>query len=1335
MYLCAIRLRILPNVSSTPKRPIVLYTRIRSFFFHTNRYILYGLMLMLVWPGSVLAQLSNGGSPKGWQQGNWKSIPTVSPDAALLGMELLHLQQVPPTDETTGRPFQFGIPLEVSYSPQNSGVWQTLPDGGRIWRLAIRSPGAYSINLVFEQYRLLPGAELFLYDREGKMLLGAYTSLNNQEDYKLGVQPIKGDEVIVEYYEPAALKNTGVLEIGQVVHAYRNIFDEAYGFGDAVACHVNVNCPEGATWQTHKRSVVLILAGGSLCSGAFVNNTAEDGRPYLLTADHCFSESVSTWVYVFNYESPDCSIQEGLTHQTMSGAVVRARNSASDFMLLELNQKPPTEYQVYYAGWSRTTEAPASVVGIHHPAGDTKKISTRSTAPATGEWPGTGLLNHWEVAGWASGTTEGGSSGAPLFDSDGRIIGQLHGGSSASCPGSNKVSLYGKLDYSWQTGTAVSQRLKEWLDPLGTNPVLLDGAESTVLNRYCASEASGISGGQIAEVTLGSLVQESAVGCRSYTDYTAVPVQVRAGSEVALEVKLGSCSAPGSYRIKVFADWNSDKDFDEPDETILLSPVQSVGESYVATIQIPASVRAGSNVRLRIVCRDAATSPNEIEACGTYANGETEDYTLEVLDAPVFLLPVSGQTNITTCHGVLYDDGGAEAHYSSQSDGVVVIYPSEAGSLVGVSFTSFLLEECCDVVRVYNGAGISAPLIGAYSANPGTLYATNPAGILTIQLESDFEGAFPGFQANITCAVQAPLPDLMISRAEALYTDVSPASKVPVEVSLYNRGGVAVRATSLVAYLSEDLMVDPPDVYLGAFPIPILPDRHFYTTVLEVPISWFIPIGSCYILLQADGLHQAVESDETNNIEAVVLQIVPPQIDFVVSEAEVTPVAMTAGSVIEISAQLTNAGTASTRGSTLGVYLSSDQLWDAADSALGEIVQPGGILPGGFAEMQASLKMPTGILPGTYYLLVVADPYEQEGETNETNNIAILPITVLGGIVMLHEGHQNYSVCAATVYDNGGTGDYYDKSNSTLTLYPDIAGHYVKLDFLSFALEADADFLYVYNGTSISAPLIGRYSGSSIPGPIYAYNPQGALTLRFYSDVLITGAGFEVAVSCTSIPPLPDLSIDPLAEQLTALSAGESLLAETTVRNLGLTTADVSYTGYFLSEDTLWDTADELLGQSYTMALIPGEAYTNSAYLTIPATTPGGTYYILSVADYQEEIEESDEQNNVVHQKIELTGLATSIQAGFEMGSEIFVSATPNPATDLLQLTLQKRMPVAVANMVVTNVLGVICYEQAVIFEKSGSYRLDISQWPSGVYTATFRIGEKSTTQKIVVVK
>ncbi len=422
------------------------------------------------------AQVTQGGEPRSFK----KIIPVVNVPTQTLGaVDVEKLLEEDAQRRELGKEFdrRFGYSFDVNFNPSNSGVWINLPNGDRVWQLTILSPGALSINLTFSKYNLPEGADLFIVGQYNK--IGALTRMNNQSDEKLGTGLIRGDQVSLEYYEPAAVRGLGKLEVGKATHGYKDPFS-VLNWGDADVCEMNVNCPQGAPWKNEKRSAVRIIDGGDLCSGAMINNVLQDGKPYMLTANHCFNSSSSTWVYSFNWESPTCvtpsvAIPE---NQTLTGGTLRARNAASDFCLMELSAKPPAAFNIFYSGWSALNIPSQSTTIIHHPSGDIKKI-TFDTDPASHSGYGLNAPNdssHWKTSNYEfATTTEGGSSGSPMYDQNHRIVGQLHGGP-ASCTNIS-ADFYGKVSLSWNGGGTAATRLKDWLDPLNTGVLAQDGLD------------------------------------------------------------------------------------------------------------------------------------------------------------------------------------------------------------------------------------------------------------------------------------------------------------------------------------------------------------------------------------------------------------------------------------------------------------------------------------------------------------------------------------------------------------------------------------------------------------------------------------------------------------------------------------------------------------------------------------------------------------------------------------------------------------------------------------------------------------------------------------------
>lgn len=441
----------------------------------------------------VMAQTANLGGPKTWQD------KLAQPKNGIVTLPEIDIATLKAQDEINNAgkaaPWRFGYEHQVNDDFRQTGQWIETEEG-RVWRITYAAPDAITMNVFFNEFRLAEGAAVHVYATDGSTFDGAYTASNNQPDLLLSTIPIRATAITVEYFEPAGLVESSDLVIGHVVQGYRDIsgyveavMDQSKGLNDAGACNYDTKCadlpgnPFGlpGEWDGPIRSVALMLSNGSaICSAALVNNTANDGTPYVLSANHCGTSGGGGKAFLFGWESPtavcatNANSSNGPTTNQINGATLRANRSGSDFALWEMSSTPPLSYNVYYAGWDRSGNTPTQATGIHHPSGDVKKICRESDSPYMSS---TGGAQVWWVDDWEYGVTEPGSSGSPLFDQNKRIIGQLYGGW-AACSGTNnngQYDYYGRFNVSWNTGSSASSRLKDWLDPLGTNPAFIDG--------------------------------------------------------------------------------------------------------------------------------------------------------------------------------------------------------------------------------------------------------------------------------------------------------------------------------------------------------------------------------------------------------------------------------------------------------------------------------------------------------------------------------------------------------------------------------------------------------------------------------------------------------------------------------------------------------------------------------------------------------------------------------------------------------------------------------------------------------------------------------------------
>ncbi|RPD84359.1 pre-peptidase C-terminal domain-containing protein [Luteimonas sp. 100069] len=397
------------------------------------------------------------------------------------------------------RPIRFATPHAVDLTPNNAGDWDEIAGGNLVWRLRVESKDALSLNFGFSEFHLPEGARLLVYpeglDRNANPeAIHTFTAADNRPSGSLWTPIVPGDNALIEVVVPKSQASALKLRLTSVNHDY-------VGFGRLAregalaqtkgvsgSCNVDVVCPDGDEFRDEIPSVGAYSRFGTFyCSGSLVNNTAGDQKMYFLTANHCgmgTADAAASIVVYWNYQNTTCRTPgsaesgangDGSLAQNQTGAVVRATYAASDFTLLELDDAADPAFNLSWSGWDRRDLAPAGATGIHHPRVAEKRI-THSDNPlrVEGYLGGSGTTHLW-VQWNQRGTTEGGSSGSPIYSPEGRVIGQLHGGyASCSTTGDDHVDWYGRLFTSWSGGGTAATRLSDWLDAAGTGAEFID---------------------------------------------------------------------------------------------------------------------------------------------------------------------------------------------------------------------------------------------------------------------------------------------------------------------------------------------------------------------------------------------------------------------------------------------------------------------------------------------------------------------------------------------------------------------------------------------------------------------------------------------------------------------------------------------------------------------------------------------------------------------------------------------------------------------------------------------------------------------------------------------
>lgn len=482
----------------------------------------------------ALAQQSFGGTPltlSGNGQLRGLSDSDITEGSIYVPLDFNVDDAMAMSDWTTarlGQPLRIGNVINLKAPAnfaQQASLVATLGDT-EVYRMVLTTDDEpHGAILYYNDFFIPEGGKLYIYNQDADQILGAYTHETHPRHGSFATEPIAASTIIMEYEAPKGTPLPSV-EVEALGYLFQGVPMAATGkdeteidikldFSDPYpsrACQVNVNCPDGADWQDEKAGIVSLMQriydGNSTtrtlinaCSGTVMNNTQGDFKPYILSAAHCAGEPkgatktegawkgefkihqsiMNQWIFGFHYERPRCSNGNTATYNTRTqvGATCRVYTPIyghSDGMLLELLQEIPEDYRVYYNGFDATPNLPTKGVGMHHPAGDSKKISTYDGGVGYYTWvakDSQGGTNDHFILKFATGATEGGSSGSSLFNENKLVVGALTGGETVACSGRN---MYGRMSAHWDKykDKGDMYNMAKYLDPKngGTTKVL-----------------------------------------------------------------------------------------------------------------------------------------------------------------------------------------------------------------------------------------------------------------------------------------------------------------------------------------------------------------------------------------------------------------------------------------------------------------------------------------------------------------------------------------------------------------------------------------------------------------------------------------------------------------------------------------------------------------------------------------------------------------------------------------------------------------------------------------------------------------------------------------------
>lgn len=414
----------------------------------------------------------------------------------------------PPTpiddDSTTevDKVYHYADILPVSISMSDGNITSTT--AGKVWTLRISIPNALNIGFVFDEFDLSAAAEMYIFNEDRTALDSMIKMSHFTTSNPPGIVPFKGNSIIIYIVEPG---NFSSFESEIAIEELEAGFQEIQDVGDteeellraSVNCNPQIQCQPARLPSA--RAVAIMYYRGATCTCTLLNNEANNGRAFTLTAFHCIDfmgggpagllpnnqidpEELAALTgarFDFRFWRTTCNGADYARRLTFIGAELHGSSKSSDVAFLELLDPPGVGDGVTYAGWSRQDYAPADDYSyiIHHPQGYDMRVTSTTSV---GHWL---WNNKFWTAKYSSGTVDHGSSGSALFNEYDQVVGQLKGGWS-NCDWTDFGDRYGKFYYSWSGAS-----LQQWLSPVSDhqavnalilNPVTMTGPASIACN-------------------------------------------------------------------------------------------------------------------------------------------------------------------------------------------------------------------------------------------------------------------------------------------------------------------------------------------------------------------------------------------------------------------------------------------------------------------------------------------------------------------------------------------------------------------------------------------------------------------------------------------------------------------------------------------------------------------------------------------------------------------------------------------------------------------------------------------------------------------------------------
>ncbi|MBK0404565.1 PKD domain-containing protein [Adhaeribacter sp. BT258] len=583
----------------------------------------------------------------------------------------------------------------------------------------------------------------------------------------------------------------------------------------------------------------------------------------------------------------------------------------------------------------------------------------------------------------------------------------------------------------------------------------------------------------------GLLTNTSANGAAGYQDFTcSKSVSVIAGNIYPFALTSGS----NPQDTRIYIDLNNNGSFADANEMVVqvLNQVNPAGN-----ITIPGTTFINTPLRMRIVSDEIGSSFN---SCSGIQSGQAEDYTIII--APNPNPPVAQFTSnyATACDTIVqftdlssnaptswlwnFGDPASGANNTSTLKNPVHIYHNAGTYNVTLTATNSVAGNSItktSYISVIKPCLIYCPSGGH---NNNNVFISNVSLSNLNNASGQAAGGYSNFTSMAATLLQGSPATLSVTRGGQVLS-----SAVSAWID-YNRNGTFEASEQVMAVPRMTGVATASVLVPATAPLGSTRMRVMTSTAIATPTN---PCASNQFGMEVEDYTVIIQTNQQ-----------PPIPDFTVAS------------------QISCSGIVAFSDNTINIP--SSWSWNFGDPTSG-------------ANNTSTLQNPSHTYASTGQYTVTLITCNSFGCDTivKTNYINYDPTNAFcTTVVMPANGTApNATLCAGTVYDPGGQfGMYPNMADSKLTIAPANAAT-VSLTFSTFDLENNWDFLKIYDGPSINSPLIGSYTGLTLPNGGTITSTSSALTLHFTSDNGGVRNGFAATWSCTPVTSKPAANFRP----------------------------------------------------------------------------------------------------------------------------------------------------------------------------------------------------------------